>query len=126
MKEKLAEFGALVSVLLASVCCAGPLGLAGLGLGGLGFAAGLAKYRPLFLVLTAIFIGAGFYFAYRKREVPCADGSCQKVSASRVSKIFLWIVTAAALVLLSKPYWAAVFLPQACCIVTGSPQGPAK
>ena len=126
MKEKLAGIGALVSALLASVCCVGPLVLAGFGLGGLGFAVGLAKYRPLFLVLTAIFIGAGFYFAYRKREVPCADGSCQQVSASRVSKVFLWIVTTAALILLSKPYWPTVFSSKACCVVTSSPQGPVK
>jgi mercuric ion transport protein len=126
MKENLAGFGALVSALLASVCCAGPLVLAGLGLGGLGLAAGLATYRPLFIVLTVIFIGTGFYLAYRKRDVTCSDVNCQKVSANIGSKVFLWIMTAAVVALLSKPYWIAVFTPKACCVVPTSAKETAK
>ncbi len=52
MKEKLASAGALISASLASICCVGLLVLAALGLGGVGFAAGLVKYRPLFWGLT--------------------------------------------------------------------------
>ena len=74
---------ALASAGLASICCIGPLALTGLGLGGLGLAAGLTQYRPLFLALTALVLAVGFHLAYRKREVPCADGSCELRSGSR-------------------------------------------
>lgn len=105
MKEKIASLGALISASLASICCLGPLVLVGLGLGGLGLAAGLSKYRPVFLALTAIFLGAVFYLTYRKREVACADGSCQLRSGSKAMKTALWIITALAIALAMFPYW---------------------
>src|SRR5258708_14111333 len=40
--------GAVVSGLLASVCCIGPLLLAGLGIGGAGLLPRLAGFRPVF------------------------------------------------------------------------------
>ncbi|MCI0409771.1 MAG: hypothetical protein L0191_14615 [Acidobacteria bacterium] len=51
MKESIVNAGAVISAGLASICCLGPLALAGAGLGSLGLAIGLAKYRPLFLVV---------------------------------------------------------------------------
>ncbi len=107
MKNKLVGIAAVVSAVLASVCCIGPLVLAGLGLGSLGAAAGLARYRPLFLVLTAIILAIGFYMAYRKRSVACADGTCEYRSGSRAMKAGLWAITAAAVALATFPNWAA-------------------
>lgn len=101
---------ALASAGLASVCCIGPLVLTGLGLGGLGFAAGLTQYRPLFLALTALVLAVGFYLAYRKREVPCADGSCEVRSGSRTMKATLWTVTALTLSMATFPSWSFLVL----------------
>ncbi len=105
MKEKIASLGAIVSAALASICCLGPLVLLGLGLGGLGLAVGLAKYRTLFLGLTALLLGMAFYFTYRKREALCADGTCQLRSGSKAMKMALWIITALAIALATFPYW---------------------
>lgn len=97
---------ALASAGLASVCCIGPLVLTGLGLGGLGLAAGLTQYRSLFLALTVLVLAVGFYLAYRKREVPCADGSCELRSGSRTMKAMLWTVTVLALAMATFPSWS--------------------
>ena len=113
MKEKVAGIGAVVSASLASICCLGPLALVGLGLGGVGLAAGLVKSRPFFLALTAVFLGLAFYFTYRKREVACPDGSCRLRAGSRTMKVTLWVIAAAAVGLATYPNWAALLF--SCC-----------
>lgn len=98
---------ALASAGLASVCCIGPLVLTGLGLGGLGLAAGLTQYRPLFVALTGLVLAAGFYLAYRKRPAACADGSCELRSGSRTVKAGLWAMTALTVAVATFPDWSA-------------------
>lgn len=112
MKEKLVGIGAVLSAALASVCCLGPLILLGLGIGGVGLAAGLAPYRLIFLALTFALLGMAFYLIYRKREVQCEDGTCKVQSGSKGTKIALWIVTAAVLVLASSHLWMGAFSPK--------------
>lgn len=108
MKEKLAAVGAVLSASLASICCLGPLVLAGLGLGGLGLAAGLTKYRPLFLGITAVLLGVALFLTYRRREVRCADGSCKAQSGSHRMKVLLWTITAGVIILATFPHYAGV------------------
>lgn len=103
---------ALLTAGLASVCCIGPILAVALGFGSLGFAAGLVRYRPLFLALTAVILAFGFYQAYRKRSVECADGSCEMRSGSRAIKTGLWVLTAAVLALATFPEWSACLLGQ--------------
>lgn len=105
MKEKFAGAGAFVSAALASICCLGPLVLAGLGLGGLGLAAGLSRYRPIFIGLASLLLGMAFYFAYRRREVPCANGRCELRSGSRTLKAVLWIIAAGVVALVTLPHY---------------------
>lgn len=110
MNNKWMGLAALFSAGMASVCCIGPLVLTALGLGSLGLAAGLTQYRPLFLVVAALVLGAGFYFAYRKREVACADGSCELRSGSKRMKAGLWGLTALTVALATFPTWSACLL----------------
>jgi len=107
MRNKVVGVVAMASAGLASICCIGPLLVTGLGLGSLGLAAGLAHYRPLFLVLTAMILAVGFYLAYRKRSVACADGSCELRSGSRTIKVGLWIVTILAATVATFPNWSS-------------------
>jgi len=106
MKEKIASIVAIFSASLASICCIGPLILVGLGLGSVGLAAGLVKYRPYFLGTTAVLLGISFYLTYRKRQVTCADGSCEIRSGSKTMKGALWVITAAAVGLGTFPNWS--------------------
>lgn len=106
-KNKLIGIVAVLSAGLASICCIGPLLVAALGLGSLGLAAGLAKYRVFFLALTAAILAVGFYLAYRKRAVVCPDGSCELSSGSRTMKAGLWLATILAAAVGTFPNWSA-------------------
>lgn len=119
MKEKLVGIGALLAAALASLCCIGPLVLVGLGVGAVGLAAALAKYRLIFMLLTFAFLGFAFYLTYRKREIQCADGSCEMKSAGPAAKILLWLVTAAALGLASSNLWIGALSSKAALPVGG-------
>ncbi len=103
MKTALASTGSVITALLASLCCIGPVLFALVGAGGLGFAFVFEPYRVYFLVLTVIFLGVGFFFTYRKREVRCEDGTCKIKSASKWNKVLLWIAAAVALVFMFFP-----------------------
>ena len=102
-KTTLASTGSVISALLASLCCIGPVVFALVGAGGLGFAFVFEPYRAYLLVLTAIFLGVGFFFTYRKREVRCEDGTCKIESASTWNKVLLWIAAVVALVFMFFP-----------------------
>lgn len=103
MNKSLMALAALGSAGLASVCCAGPLVLAGLGAGSLGLAAGLSRYRPLFLALSGVILAVSFYFVYRKRPVACAEGSCEPRPRNRGAKAALWAVTLLAAAMAAFP-----------------------
>ena len=93
--------GTIVSAILASVCCIGPLILAGLGIGSIGVFSSLERYRPLFILITFALIGTAFYFTYRKKKT--ADACCE-IKKNRIKKIILWVIAVIAFALLLFPY----------------------
>lgn len=108
MKEKLGIVGAIGAAVLASVCCIGPVVLAGLGIGAVAAAQSFAPYRPLFLALTAVFLGVGFYFAYRKPQPATCEGQvCEAPRAARWGRPLLWLATLLVVVLVAFPYYYA-------------------
>lgn len=113
MDKKFVGLAALASAGLASVCCLGPLVVTGLGLGSLGLAVGLTKYRSLFLMLTGAVLAVAFYLAYRKRSVACAGGSCELRSGSRAMKAGVWTAAALAAVMATFPIWSGRFVSNA-------------
>ena len=62
MKEKATAAGAVFAAVGSSICCTGPIVLATLGLGGVGFVASVAKYRIFFIPMTILFLGSAHYF----------------------------------------------------------------
>ena len=81
--SKLANAGAVGSAIAASICCFGPLLLALLGLGGGALLLKLEPYRPFFLGASALFLGAGFYLAYRPPVIEeCESGSACAIRAN--------------------------------------------
>lgn len=108
-KAILSTSGSVLSALLASLCCIGPVVFSIIGAGSLGFAAAFEPYRPYLMAMTVIFLGAGFYFTYRKREVKCEDGSCKVESASTVNKIILWVAAVIAAVFMFFPQILTMF-----------------
>lgn len=95
---------ALLTALAASSCCVGPVILAAFGLGGAGLLARLGAYRLPMLVVTAVCLGAGFYFTYRKRKSAEGDAcGCERPKAGRLSKVLLWVASVVTLVVAAAP-----------------------
>jgi mercuric ion transport protein len=90
--------GPLVAGVLAAVgasaCCAGPLILLSLGVGG-GWASHLIAFEPYSPYLTAftvLFLGAAFYNLHLRRRA-CAPGdACAADRAIRNQRIMFWLV----------------------------------
>jgi mercuric ion transport protein len=97
--------GAVVSGLLASVCCIGPLLLAVLGIGGAGLVIGFEVYRPIFTAATFALLGVGFWLAYRKpKVVEGAACGCEYPKANRIGRALLWMAAVVAIVFWASPY----------------------
>lgn len=92
--------GAISAAVAASACCLVPAVLAILGVSGVGFASKLAPYRLLFLILTALSLAAGFWFAYRPQNDDCGCGTTKSRRAARVG---LWMATVFTVALAAYP-----------------------
>ena len=106
--------GSLVSAALSFLplsCCIFPEAFSFLGAGGLAFAMALMPYRPYFIALNLVFLGIGFYFAYRPQREQCAPGTaCATPKSRKLQRISLWVVTTLTLALIAFPYLIA-YLP---------------
>lgn len=124
MKQHLSKITALFatgSAFLGS-CCALPLLLLGLGVGGAGLATALAPFRPYMIGITFLLLGIAFYTVYGCKQTcdptTCLDrkagfqpgnrwwgegeGACD-VKSIRRTKIMLWVATGLALLFLIGP-----------------------
>lgn len=102
-RKNLSTTGAVVSAVVASLCCIGPLVVALIGVGSIGAFAVFEAYRPYLIGITVVLLGLAFYLTYRKREVVCEDGSCKIESASKWNKLTVWLATALAAVAIAFP-----------------------
>lgn len=104
-----ATIGSLISSLLSFLplsCCVFPVAFSFLGAGGLAFAMSLMPYRPYFVALNLLFLGGGFYFAYRPEKVECEPGTaCGSPRSRKLQRVSLWIVTVLTILLLTFPYF---------------------
>ncbi len=113
MENKSLTIVSVIAAGFASLCCIGPLMAVGLGLGAFGAAAFFESVRPYLLVVTAGFLGAGFYLTYRKKpEEKCGEGVCAP-APKRSQKLALWIATGAIIPLAAFPYYSDAFWGEA-------------
>jgi len=112
-KQNLVAAGGILGALAMSSCCLLPLVLFSLGIGGawVGNLTALEPYRPIFISITILFLGYGYYLVYRKPKTDCAEGkSCARPLPNRMVKASLWIATALALAAVVFPYVAPILL----------------
>jgi len=109
--ERAAAAGSVVSGILASACCIGPLLFALLGVSRAAFAHKFGPLRPYLLALTYALLGGAFYFTYRPQATSCEpDGTCEMARINRMGRAMLWI--AAMIVVLATTFpWYAEYLP---------------
>ncbi len=127
MDERIGVVGAIGAAVLSSVCCIGPVVLAGLGVGAVAAAQSFVPYRPLFWALTVVFLGLGFYFADRApKQAACAGEICESPRMARWRRPLLWFATVIVAALVTFPYYygplrAAFDKPQRTTAVAAQP-----
>lgn len=103
--------GSVLAAIGASLCCIGPLLAVILGAGGFAAASTLAKWRPVFLGVTVVFLGIAWYLTYRKTESCTINGACAEKPGNKWSKVVLWFATAFVLVAAAFPHVASILVP---------------
>jgi len=99
---------AILASIGASLCCVGPLVLLTLGIGGswISTLTALEPIRPIFIVITLVFI----FLAFRKLyllPVSCElDQPCARPETRRNQRILFWLLSALIIALLAFPYYA--------------------
>ena len=95
----------------ASACCAGPLLLVVLGVGGAWSSrlTALRPFQPLFIVASIAFFAVAFHRLHA-RAGKCAEGdACSVPSMRHRQRVVFWVVVPAALALMSFPLYAPLF-----------------
>ena len=95
----------------ASACCAGPLILVILGVGGAWGSRliALEPLQPYFVALALLFFGFAFYRLYRNQEACAPDEVCAMPVVRRRQRIIFWVVSAFAAARMAFPLYAALF-----------------
>lgn len=103
-KTSLSTVGGIITAIVASLCCIGPVLVALIGIGSVGAFAVFENYRPYLIGATILLLGIAFFFVYRKREVTCEDGSCKIQDAGKWNKVGVWSATFLAAIAIAFPY----------------------
>ncbi|NPT54436.1 mercuric transporter MerT family protein [Paraburkholderia elongata] len=95
----------------ASACCAGPLLLVVLGVGGAWGSrlTALQPFQPLFVAISVAFFAVAFRRLYARSEECAVGKACAVPSARHRQRIIFWVVMPAALALMSFPLYAPLF-----------------
>jgi mercuric ion transport protein len=105
-KANLVATGGILGAIAASTCCIVPLALFSLGISGawIGQLTALAPYQPIFITITAGFLGYGYWLVYRKPKAACAEGeACAQPLPNRLVKAALWFATALVILAFAWP-----------------------
>lgn len=112
--KALLSAGGLLSALVTSSCCVLPVVLFGLGAGGawIGRLTALKPYQPVFVAVTVLLLGAGFYLVYRKpKAAPCeVEAICARPTSNRIVKGVLWTATVLVLIGFVFPFATALLM----------------
>jgi mercuric ion transport protein len=95
----------------ASACCAGPLILVLLGIGGAWGSrlVALEPLQPFFVALALLFFGVAFYRLYRRQEACAPDEVCALPAVRHRQRIIFWAVSVFAAALMAFPLYAPLF-----------------
>lgn len=111
--DKLAAIGSLFGAVGAASCCILPLVLFAAGVGGawIGALTALQPYQPIFVAVALGFLGHGYWLAYRRRKVACADAQvCARPLPNRLVRTSLYTATMLVVAAVAFPYVAPLFL----------------
>ena len=99
--------GSVLSGVLASACCLGPLVFTLLGVSGAALSHRFEPLRPYLLVSTYGLLAAAFYLTYRPGQMECLPGeACAMPRANRLGRVMLWIGTALVILATAFPWYS--------------------
>lgn len=78
----------IVSSVVASICCVGPLVAVSLGIGGVGLAAFFGKYHVVWLIAAAVLLSAGWLRYRVEAKTACTTG-CDLAGGKRTRNVLL-------------------------------------
>ena len=104
-------FAGAAAAIGASACCAGPLLLVVLGVGGAWGSrlVALQPYQPLFVAAAFAFFGFAFHRLYRAPQACVPGETCAVPAVRHRRRIVLWAVAALAAALMALPLYAPLF-----------------
>ncbi len=98
--------GAVLTSVVSSTCCLGPIVFGTLGASGLVAAArDFHSFRPLFLGVSVVLLGAAFFTTYRPASVEQSATESCSIAARRRTKILLLVATVLAVLFATFPYY---------------------
>ena len=106
-KTKVTGMVGLVAAGIGSICCVGPIILAGLGLGtsALTFARSFGILHMPMMILAIVLLGTAFFFHYNKNTSDCVAGCGEtQPDDNKKTKYFLWTATIVTIFLFLFPY----------------------
>lgn len=103
---------AVIAAIGASICCAGPLVLLALGIGGawVGTLTALEPYRPIFIGVVLVFLALAFHSLYIAPRKCAPDDACAVPGTLRNQRIIFWVVTAILAALVAFPWYGVALL----------------
>jgi len=111
LNTKLALAGGVLAGVGASACCVGPLLLLSLEIGSAWIAHLTAQepYRPVFVVLTVLFLGLAFQKLYLVPQSCAQEDNCVADRTRHMQRIFFWILVPVTLGLVASPWILPIF-----------------
>lgn len=100
--------GVAAAAIGASACCAGPLILVILGIGGAWGSrlVALEPLQPYFVAVALLFFGFAFHRLYRSQQACAPDEICEVPAVRRRQRFIFWVVSAFAAALMAFPLYA--------------------
>jgi mercuric ion transport protein len=102
----------IVGAIVASSCCIAPLLFVSVGISGawIGNLTALEPYKIYFLGTTTLFLGAGIWHLYFKRQQECiGDSYCSRPMSGLITKAALWIAIMLVIASATVDFWAPLF-----------------
>src|SRR5215469_17977690 len=92
LNTKAALAGGVLAGIGASACCVGPLLLLSVGIGGawIGHLTALEPFRPLFVAMTAVFLGLAFWRLYLVPQSCATSDDCGVDRTRNLQRILFW------------------------------------
>lgn len=99
--------GSVLSGVLASACCIGPVVFTLLGVSGAALSHRFEPLRPYLLLSTYGLLAGAFHLTYRPRPEDCRPGeACARPGTNRLGRVVLWIGTTLVVLTTAFPWYS--------------------